>query len=78
MNAPHALTNVNPWMANNDKKCETTGLVLTKFHQSNYLASNNFCRMGFSKLILATKRITVITIKLLYHATCSQINKYYG
>ena len=41
--------NATPWMKNNEKRCETTGLVLTKCHQSNYWASNKFCRLSCFK-----------------------------
>ena len=49
MNAPHASKG-NPWMSHNKKKCETYGLVFTKFHQSNYWEINKFCQLGCFKV----------------------------
>ena len=37
------------WMVNNKKKCESTGLIVKFFHQSNYWANNNFCQLSFFK-----------------------------
>ena len=49
----HESTSCNdkatPWMSNNEKKGETTGIVFTKFHQRNYWASNNFCQLSCFK-----------------------------
>ena len=38
-----------PWMIKNEKNCESTGIILTKFHQSNYLANNKFFRQSSFK-----------------------------
>ena len=36
-------------MANDEKKCETTGLVPSKIYQSNYWKNNNFCQLSCFK-----------------------------
>jgi len=38
-----------PWMENNEKKCETTGLVPTKCYQSNYWKENKYCQLSCFK-----------------------------
>ena len=36
-------------MVNNEEKCETTGVVFTKFRQSNYWENNKFCQLSCFK-----------------------------
>ena len=41
--------NATPWILNNGKRCETTGLILTHCHQSSYWSNNKFCQLSFFK-----------------------------
>ena len=135
--------NATPWMVNNKKMCETTGLFFTHCHWSNYWSNNKFCQLScfksnngykgddccdnqtpvpcniftndatpwmiktekcvnpldlslqnfiraiigetisfsnrvVSKLRMSTKGVTVVNIKLMNHATFSQMKKHHG
>ena len=65
-----------PWMSSNNKKCETSGLVLTKCHENHYWSRNKFCQLSFSKIIMAMKVMTVVRIRL--HAIFAQMKKHHG